>query len=124
MGGLAMFRGLRHLFSVYPHGLPGAGLLLLRLGMGAVLTLGPVPAGYITTAGGALLAAGFLTPLVALAVAGSLAARLYGPTPPLPELSLLLLIGGCVAVALLGPGAYSLDARLFGRREIVIPRRP
>jgi hypothetical protein len=26
-----------------------------------------------------------------------------------------------VAVALMGPGAFSLDARLFGRREIVIP---
>jgi len=26
------------------------------------------------------------------------------------------------AVALLGPGAISLDARLFGRREINIPR--
>ena len=32
---------------------------------------------------------------------------------------------GAVTVALLflGPGAYSVDARLFGRREIVIPRR-
>ena len=28
----------------------------------------------------------------------------------------------CLAMMLLGPGAYSLDARLFGRREIVIPR--
>ena len=29
-----------------------------------------------------------------------------------------------VAVALLGPGAYSLDSYLFGRREIIIaPRR-
>jgi hypothetical protein len=27
-----------------------------------------------------------------------------------------------VTVALLGPGAYSVDARLFGRREIVVPR--
>jgi hypothetical protein len=27
-----------------------------------------------------------------------------------------------VVVALLGPGALSVDARLFGMREIVIPR--
>jgi hypothetical protein len=27
-----------------------------------------------------------------------------------------------VTVALLGPGAFSVDARLFGRREIVVPR--
>ncbi|HEX4169632.1 MAG TPA: hypothetical protein VHZ55_29565 [Bryobacteraceae bacterium] len=29
-----------------------------------------------------------------------------------------------VAIVLLGPGALSIDARIFGRREIVIPRRP
>jgi len=28
-----------------------------------------------------------------------------------------------LAVICLGPGAYSLDARLFGRREIIIPTR-
>jgi hypothetical protein len=26
------------------------------------------------------------------------------------------------AIACLGPGAFSVDARLFGRREILIPR--
>ncbi|QMV17956.1 hypothetical protein GOB94_04055 [Granulicella sp. 5B5] len=32
----------------------------------------------------------------------------------------------CVALTLLGPGAWACDAALFGRREIVIPkdRRP
>jgi len=28
------------------------------------------------------------------------------------------------AIVLLGPGAFSLDARLFGRREIIIPPSP
>jgi len=28
------------------------------------------------------------------------------------------------ALVLLGPGAFSLDARLFGRREIIIPEGP
>ena len=28
-----------------------------------------------------------------------------------------------VAIALLGPGAFSIDARMFGRREIFIPSR-
>ncbi len=29
-----------------------------------------------------------------------------------------------IALAMLGPGAYSLDARLFGRRKISIKRKP
>ena len=37
------------------------------------------------------------------------------------RLSLILLMAMTVAIFLLGPGAYSLDARLFGRREIIIP---
>jgi hypothetical protein len=31
------------------------------------------------------------------------------------------MIIAATALGLLGPGAYSLDGRLFGRREIVIP---
>src|SRR5260370_28169728 len=33
----------------------------------------------------------------------------------------LYLVVISIAITLLGPGAFSLDARLFGRREIIIP---
>ena len=36
-------------------------------------------------------------------------------------LALAFFIVMATAIVLLGPGAFSLDARLFGRREIVIP---
>jgi hypothetical protein len=36
-----------------------------------------------------------------------------------------LVFGVTILLAIVGsgPGAYSLDARLFGRREIIIPKR-
>jgi uncharacterized membrane protein YphA (DoxX/SURF4 family) len=78
---------------------------------------------------GALLLIGFLTP-----IAGALPAIGYSAI----EISLLLGSGAAlsenaataidlavmsIALVLLGPGAFSLDARLFGRREIIIPER-
>jgi hypothetical protein len=36
----------------------------------------------------------------------------------------LFLVAVAAALVLLGPGALSIDARLFGRREIVVPRAP
>jgi hypothetical protein len=35
-----------------------------------------------------------------------------------------LVVMVAVALALLGPGAYSLDSYLFGRREVFIAARP
>ena len=32
-------------------------------------------------------------------------------------------IAATIAIGLLGPGAFSIDARLFGRREIFIPAK-
>jgi uncharacterized membrane protein YphA (DoxX/SURF4 family) len=34
----------------------------------------------------------------------------------------LMTIANAVVISLLGPGAFSVDARLFGPREIVVPR--
>jgi putative oxidoreductase len=69
----------------------------------------------------ALLLAGLWTP-----VAGGLmaAAELYfafsHPADPWTQ----MLVGALgVALAMLGPGAWSVDARLFGRKRIQIPQR-
>jgi len=42
-------------------------------------------------------------------------------TPLESKLALLPIIAIAGAIALLGPGAFSIDARLFGWKEIVIP---
>lgn len=66
----------------------------------------------------ACLLVGFMTPVIAIVViigAGALA--LFGQIQSALEIIILT-----VAVALLGPGAFSLDARMFGRREIFLPK--
>lgn len=119
-----MTLGLQRLFSVFPNGLPGAGLLLLRLVVGLLPVLCPIQTDPALTVSALLVLAGLLTPLSALAEAAALGVLQYQTAPQvLPPLSVVVLIGGCVALALLGPGAWSADARLFGRREIIIPRR-
>jgi hypothetical protein len=61
--------------------------------------------------------------LAALAIIG--VALPWLPAPPLSlfnsKLSLIFVGIMAVAIMLLGPGAFSLDCRLFGRREIIIP---
>jgi uncharacterized membrane protein YphA (DoxX/SURF4 family) len=71
---------------------------------------------------------GFMTP-VASAVVAFTATGLWVSMIPEPHPNLLpskLIIAFLAAVAagivLVGPGAYSVDARLFGLREIIIPR--
>lgn len=67
-------------------------------------------------ASAACLLAGFMTPLIATLVAiGSSVVALSGHQPPPVEITILAVI-----VALLGPGAFSIDARMFGRREILV----
>jgi uncharacterized membrane protein YphA (DoxX/SURF4 family) len=73
------------------------------------------------------LVTGAFTPAAGVVAAGVILARPFAP-PAAGALAIdagvplgLLFVMG-VSVALLGPGAYSVDARLFGRREIVVPR--
>jgi uncharacterized membrane protein YphA (DoxX/SURF4 family) len=72
---------------------------------------------------------GFLTPAasITLAIGGVGDALSWFPaiTPHVFCGNLSIFFAAIVAaIALLGPGAYSLDAWLFGRREIIIPQAP
>jgi uncharacterized membrane protein YphA (DoxX/SURF4 family) len=114
----------------------GVGLMLLRTAVGLVtawhgVTL--IAAGRTWAADGAGLTAmligsalilGVLTPFAAAlaAVAATFSvSRAAGPIVGTYEgLAHGLVFIDAVSVVLLGPGAFSLDARLFGRREIHI----
>ena len=67
----------------------------------------------------ACLLLGFVTPIAAVLI-GLLSLGLAFWTKPYPiqDLDIVVL---AVVIALLGPGAFSIDARMFGRREILIP---
>jgi uncharacterized membrane protein YphA (DoxX/SURF4 family) len=134
-------RRLQRLFSTFPVGWPGLGILLLRAAAGVALLvegisyladwrdlrIGTVAAGVIAAGSGASLLIGFLTPIAGVMVgvgSASIALSLF----PASRLNLfetrlsIILVVMAAAIVLLGPGAYSLDARLFGRREVIIPQ--
>ena len=85
--------------------------------------------GVLAVVSGLALVAGFLTP-AAGAVAGLTTLFIVATWAPpntfllIDRLAAVILIVNAAALALLGPGALSMDARLFGRREIIIPHDP
>jgi putative oxidoreductase len=121
---------VQRLFSTFASGWPGRGLLLQRLLIAAVLfhcaiaQIGqPAPIvatvlHFIGTAAGTLLLLGLWTPVAGVLVAVTEFAILMS-NPSDPWVSILLLVLGAT-LAMLGPGAWSLDARLFGRKQIDI----
>jgi len=124
---------LRRLFSTFAQGLPGAGLLLLRLAAGTSLLLHetsqltPEEAVWQTATLvvraclSTLLVAGLWTPVVGILTATlELATAFWHPSDVWIH-GLVASLG--VALALLGPGAWSVDAWLFGWRRIEIPER-
>lgn len=132
---------MQRLFTTFPNGSPGVGLLLLRLAVTAVLVThgsaclrdpgaspGTWAVGALAAATGGLLAVGFLTPLCG-ALASAMAAGLALSLLPSPTtnvlgsgLPTLVVVLTAAALGLVGPGAFSVDAALFGRREIAFPR--
>jgi uncharacterized membrane protein YphA (DoxX/SURF4 family) len=117
------------------------GLLLLRAALGGTLivqgfayladwhnlTLATWTAGLLVCASGLLLLVGYLTPLAGvmggLTSLGSALALFPGPALNLFDTKLVTGLAAAIAAAIIcvGPGAFSLDGRLFGRREIIIP---
>jgi hypothetical protein len=119
---------MQRLFSMFPAGLPGVALLLLRIaiaGLLSVSTLSNAPAenisGWMAVSVGStclLLMIGALTPLASL-TAVAIEATFWLRTDGLTSASLALDMLVSLSMFFLGPGAYSLDSKMFGRRLIL-----
>ena len=124
---------MRRLYSTFAGGWPGIGLLILRLVLGFVLVvrasfklwsdppLNLTIASVILLVGAILLMLGLWTPIAGTIVALVEAWKIL----TLPgDKAVWLLLGtiGC-AVAMLGPGLWSVDARLFGWKRVEAPPR-
>jgi putative oxidoreductase len=119
---------MRRLFSRFSRGWPGIGLLLLRVVSGGFLItegvekyqagqpIGSLMVVLFAIVDGALLVAGLWTPIV-----GPMVIVLSGwwilVQHADPHAGILLAAIGA-ALALVGPGALSIDARLFGWKRI------
>lgn len=114
---------------MFPKGAPGVALLLLRFVLGLEFVVErwtsvgsrdidwSVPAAALVAA---FIWAGALTP-IACAACALLELGTWAMDGmiwlQMPLCSLLV----AIALGLLGPGAYSLDGRAFGRRKVVFP---
>ncbi len=118
---------MQRLFSTFANGWPGFGLLVQRLFTGIALfhhgiaqLESPAAGMMIPELAGAVLGlfilAGLWTPMVgALVAAVELWIVLAGGGDLWMSL-MLAVFGG--TLAMIGPGAWSIDARLFGRKHL------
>lgn len=115
-----MAHGAQKLFGWFGgHGLKGTGGWFESIGMKPGVRMALI-AGLSELVGGALFAVGFLTPLAALMIVGTMLIaiiKVHGPngywaTQNGYEYNLTLLVVA-ISIAIIGPGYYAIDALIF-----------
>jgi putative oxidoreductase len=123
---------MQRLFSTFPGAWPGVALLVLRCvaaaaliayahgGLWLSITPAPLLMHGLTIMTAIMLIGGLWTPVAGVAQA---LLELYGNLSA-ADLNHMLWAAVGLCVAMLGPGACSMDSRLFGRRRIEMRHRP
>ena len=116
---------MQRLYSSFARGWPGTGLLILRVisaiaafhyGVNGSASDPKLSTRIIEGAAGLLLFIGLWTPIAGGAL--SLFALWCAFSGTVDSWGRLLLAAISAALAMLGPGAWSIDARLFGRKRL------
>ena len=126
---------MQRLFSTFANGWPGRGLLLLRLLTAAAVmhrerlaAFHDAPASMLLTpqvilvAAAVILVVGLWTPIAGTLLAiGEVWVAVSCHFWQSGDWYPIMLAALGAALAMLGPGAWSIDARLFGRKHIDLP---
>ncbi|MGA9255758.1 MAG: hypothetical protein WBV98_04075 [Candidatus Sulfotelmatobacter sp.] len=118
---------MQRLYSTFARGWPGIGLLVLRVtaaiiafhfSRSALALNWSLLTTVIEGAAALLLCVGLWTPIAGGMMAGIAVWTAF--SRPGDPWALILLAAVGVALAMLGPGAWSIDALLFGRRRMIL----
>lgn len=119
---------VQRLFSSFADGWPGTGLLLQRLLTGTILLRGAflepgphVAAIMLRSVVSLLLVIGLGTPYIGALLAAVQVWLIFTGSADL--WSSIVLCGLGASLAMIGPGAWSMDARFFGRKHVEIVKR-
>jgi len=118
---------VQRLYFMFPGGSAGIALLILRFCAGGSLLMCALDHGQFPSAGWTTLGIGVILLLIGVGILTPIACTVSAVIEAFYELSsyginqwqaiFALLV--TIALGMLGPGAFSIDARLFGRRLIV-----